>query len=205
MAIGTTAAILGGAALVGGSAALASRSADKAADKQARAAREATQAQKDAGELIRQDLAPFRDIGVNALDQLSGLVTDPNQQKQFIQENPFFDALAGRATETILQNKAAVGRAGSGSTSEALQKSLVLLGSDLLNQRVAQTQGLVDIGQAASAQQVKQTQATASNVGNLALQAGNVAAQEVATQGNIFQQGLGQLGGLAGFGSPVKL
>lgn len=198
MAIGTTAAILGGtAALVGGSA-LASRSANKAANKQVAASKEAAQVQKEAGEQIRADLSPFREAGAKALPQLTGLVTDTRQQRKFIEKNPFFDALAGRATETVLQNAAAQGRVGTGGTAEALQKSLVLLGSDLLNQRITQSQNLAVLGQSAAAQQAQNTQATANQIGELALQRGNIGANEIATQGNIFQGAIGNLGQSAG-------
>ena len=189
MAVGTTAAIVGGAAALGGGI-LASRSADKAADKQIAAADRATQVQQDAAEQIRSDLQPFREVGEGALGQLSGLVTDPNQQRKFIQDNPSFNALAEQSQRGILQNAAARGKAGSGGTAEALQNSLVLLGSDLLNQRISQTQNLAGLGQSAAAQQAQQTQASAGAIGELALQRGNVAAQEVVQQGNAMQQGL---------------
>ena len=197
MAIGTTAAIVGGVSAIGGGL-LASQSADKAADKQIEAADRATQIQQDAADLVRSDLQPFREAGEGALSQLSGLVTDPNQQKKFIENNPFFEALAGKAQQGIMQNAAARGKVGSGGTAEALQNSLVLLGSDLLNQRVAQTQNLAGLGQSAAAQQAQQTQASAGAIGEIALQRGNVAAQEVVQQGNILQSGLGGLGNLAG-------
>ena len=200
MAIGTTAAIVGGtlAAATVGSSIVQSRAADKQADKQAAATREAQQAQIEAGQEIREDLRPFKEAGLKGLEQLQGLVTDPQEQIRFINENPFIQSLAQRSTETLLQNQAAQGRVGTGDTAEALQKSLVLLGSDLLNQRITQSQNLAGLGQSAAAQQAQQSQVTAGNVGNLALQRGNIAAKEIgAANTQAFQSGVSGLSNLA--------
>ena len=115
---------------------------------------------KEAEERARADLQPFAGAGREAMVGLqeglagsSRLVSDPNAQRQFIQDNPFFDALAERSTRTLFQNQAARGKLGSGQTAEALQNSILLLGSDLLNQNLQQRaqvnkqfQGLVNTG-----------------------------------------------------------
>lgn len=74
MAISTAAAILGGAALgIGGSIIGSEKAADSAksaANTQAASADAATQVQWDMYNQSREDYAPFRDVGLNALPQL---------------------------------------------------------------------------------------------------------------------------------------
>lgn len=70
MAIGTAAAIIGGAAISGIAGASASRSAGRA---QQRAADQATAEQRRQYDLSRQDLAPYRQVGTQAINQLGSL------------------------------------------------------------------------------------------------------------------------------------
>lgn len=179
------------------------RAANKAADAQRDASAGAIEFARESRDLAREDLQPFRDVGADVTSQLSGLVSDPVQQKKFISDNPFFDALAGRATETILQNQAARGRVGTGSTAEALQKSMVLLGSDLLNQRVGQMQNLAGLGQASAAGQAQATQQTSQQVGGLMQDIGNASAAGQMAKANAvtgtmasMEQRAGQTAGL---------
>lgn len=123
----------------------------------------------------RADLQPFAEAGKKAiggleegLAGLSRLVTDPQAQKEFITDNVFFDALAERSTETLFANQAARGKVGSGGTAEALQKSILLLGSDLLNQNITQRQNvntqfqnLVGLGKGAATTQADITRGAA--------------------------------------------
>jgi len=108
---------------------------------------EALAANKAGLEQSRADLQPFSDAGKEAISGLqaglaglSDLVTNPKAQADFITNNPFFDSLATRAKNDLFANQAAKGKVGSGGTAEALQNSLLLLGSDLINQNVTQRQ-----------------------------------------------------------------
>ncbi len=191
---------------------------DQAADKQSKAATQAAQIQADAttkaAELSRQttqdviasqeqaaatarsDLQPFRDAGAAQLPNLNtdlqgirGLVTDLNQQASFVQDNPFFKALADDAQRRIFNNQAAKGKVGSGGTAEALQNSIMLLGNDLVNQNVSQRQGVLSsglniasLGSNAAAGQANITQGAATNAGNTAI-SGNRSITDLLTQG----------------------
>ena len=102
----------------------------------------------------RGDLQPFTDAGVAALpgiqENLQGiqsLVTDPTAQTDFIQNNPFFDALADDAQRRIFNQGSATGKRFAGGTAEALQNSIMLLGPELLNQNISQRSNLVTQGQ----------------------------------------------------------
>ena len=107
---------------------------------------------REAGEVAVAGVEPFAEAGREALPDLISLVTDPEAQRRFIEENPFFTALAERSTRTLLQNQAAKGKVGSGETAEALQTSLVLLGSDLLSRSISQRQDLARLGFAGAQQ-----------------------------------------------------
>lgn len=148
--------------------------ADQASAIQGEAKTQALDLSGKATAQARADMQPFADAGKEAigglqtgLTSLQDLVTNPNTQAEFITNNPFFDALATRAKTDLFNNQAAKGKTGSGGTAEALQNSLVLLGSDLLNQNVTQRQNtntqyqnLVNTGLSASG-----TQANATNSG----------------------------------------
>lgn len=171
----------------GGDAADAST---QAASVQAQATREATAFQKEALATTRADLQPFRKAGEAQLpglakdvSSLSSLTNDPNQQKSFIENNPFFKLLADDAQSRLFANQAAKGKVGSGETAKALQNSLLLLGQDLLNQDVNrknialnQRFNLTTLGENAAARQGTATQATAANIGNLATEGANATA-----------------------------
>jgi len=188
---------IGGVAdIVGG--ATQSRAANKAADRQVEAGEAAIEFAKESRDIAREDLSPFRETGVTALGQLEGLVTDPQKQKEFISDNPFFQALQQQTTENVLGAQAARGKLGSGGTSKALQNALVLLGSDLLGQKVGQLQNLAGLGQAAATGQAQVSQQTAQQVGETRLQQGNAASAGQIAKGDItsglFQQGAGAIG-----------
>lgn len=176
-------------------------SANQAAAMQEAAKKEALGVSTAATTQSRADFQPYAAAGTTALTDLQGglsglnnLITNPNAQKDYVTNNPFFESMAGRAKSDLFNNAAARGKVGSGSTAEALQNSLLLLGSDLVNQNVSQRgnlntqyQGLVNTGLNAAGQQSGVTQAganretgiitgTAQNVGDLRVQSGNAQA-----------------------------
>lgn len=73
-----------------------------------------------------------------AQNRLNQLLTDPSAQASFIQDNPFYQQMAGDTTNRLMSNAAAQGKAGSGGTAAALQDRLVGMGSDLLNREISQ-------------------------------------------------------------------
>ena len=95
---------------------------------------------------IRSDFAPFLKAGQVSAQELERLVNDPNAQKEFITNNPFFKALADDAEERLLSNQAAKGRVGSGSTQAALQTELLKLGNQLLDTSINQRLNTANLG-----------------------------------------------------------
>lgn len=171
----------------------AASAARQAAGVQSRAAGQAITSQEEGRDIARADLAPFRQAGEDVLPGLSGLITDPSQQLSFIQDNPFFQSLADEATNRLFANQAASGKVGSGETAEALQNSLLLLGTDLLNQNIGQRQNLANLGANAASGQANITQGSAANIGNLITGRGNVEAAGIVGGANAISQGRGDL------------
>lgn len=154
----------------------------KAASRQVEAGESAIREQRAARKQARSDLEPFREVGETDLSGLGALVTDPEAQKSFIQDNPFFEALATRSQEGILSGAAASGKAFAGGTAEALQTSLLTLGSDLLNQNISQRLNLANLGQSSAAGQANISTGTAANVGNLLVEQGEAQASGILGQ-----------------------
>jgi len=125
----------------------------------------------------RADLDPFAQAGAGTLDSLTALINDPNAQSDFITNNPFFEALADDAQRRIFGSAAATGKMKSGGTAEALQNSLLLLGTDLVNNNVTQQMNLANMGLTAAG-----GQANVSTVGgvNIADLMGDMASAEAA-------------------------
>lgn len=155
------------------------KAAKKAASAQSAAADRAIEEQTKARLQAREDLEPFREVGSTDLEGLGKLVTDPQSQLDFIQNNPFFEALAKKSSDTLLGNQAAKGKVGSGGTAEELQNSLLLLGTDLVNQNINQRQNLATLGSNAASQQASTTLNTSTNIGDLLTQQGNAKASGI--------------------------
>jgi len=180
----------------------AASAARKAAGAQAQSGRESIAFQKESRDLAREDLRPFKEVGQEALPGLSGMVQDPNKQLEFVQDNPFFEALAGKATDTLLANQAAKGKVGSGGTAEALQNSLLLLGTDLVNQNIGQRQNLANLGLGAATGQAGIAQQTGQSVGQTIQGIGNAQAAGIVGGSNAQQQAL--QGGLSFLGTMIQ-
>ena len=152
------------------------RAARNAADAQLQSTREAVDFQKESRDLARADLAPFVKLGTDNIQGLQDLITNPEAQLDFVQNNKFFQALRDDAQETIFSNQAAKGKVGSGSTAEALQNSFLLLGQDLVNNSINQRLNLTNIGQASAAGQAVVAQNTGATISDLITQGGNAQA-----------------------------
>lgn len=159
-----------------------SRGTERAAQIQAQSTKDVLAANKESELRSRADLAPFRQAGADVLPSLQmdlegirGLVTDPTKQQEFVQDNPFFKALADDAQRRLFNNQAARGKLGSGGTAEALQNSILLLGTDLVNQNVSQRQGVLNsnlniaqLGANAAAGQANVSQGASNTAANVA-------------------------------------
>ncbi len=120
--------------------------AKRVAGIQAAGAEEARTEVELARERALEGITPFAEVGRTDLLDLGQLVTDPERQKRFIEDNPFFEALAERAQTGLFQTQAAKGKLGSGETAEELQSRLLTIGSDLLARDISQRQSLASLG-----------------------------------------------------------
>lgn len=163
--MGIGAAVLGGAALY--SAHENSKASKRAARTQSNATQQGIAEQKRQYNQTRKDLAPYRQAGNRAINSVSDLINNPEAQKNYVLNNPFYNALAGQAQDRIFNNAAAKGKLGSGGTAEALQNSLLLLGDNLLNQHITQNMNLANTGESAAAQTATAGQQVANNITDL--------------------------------------
>lgn len=167
----------------------AAEASEAAVALQGQAGDRAIAAQERAREQARADLAPFRSFGAKQLGGLSSLITDPNAQRNFIENNPFFESLANDAQNRLFSNQAARGKIGSGGTAEALQNSLLLLGNNLLSQNIGQRFNAATLGANAAAGQATATQNVGSNIANIATGVGNAQAAGIIGASNARSQG----------------
>lgn len=165
------------------------KAAQQGSDAQVAYGNKAIDFQKESRDQARADLQPYSKVGADTLPGLASLVNDPNAQKSFIEDNPFFKALSDQATNTLFSNQAARGKVGSGGTAAALQNSLLLLGTDLLNQNITQKQNLVNAGQNAAAGQGAITQNASNAISDTYLGQGNSIAAGKIAGANAIQSG----------------
>jgi hypothetical protein len=74
------------------------------------------------------------------VSDLDRFINDPTQQLNYVQNNPFFSALANDAQNRLLNVQAARGKLGTGDTPAALQNQLMLMGNDLVQQLIGNRQ-----------------------------------------------------------------
>lgn len=144
------------------------------ADIQAQAGREAL------AELIRgkeegqQFLAPFEALGQQGLAG-AGILTDPQAQIDFLQQNPLFQLSLDEARRGTQQTAAAGGRLSAGDTLQQLSKNVLLSAQPLLGQQQQNITNLLGLGQGLATTQAN----TALGVGS---QAGGILTDIGATQ-----------------------
>lgn len=193
LSLGGLASDLTGLDLTGEGAAAAAGEAAKA---QLEGTKLAIEESKAAREQARADLSPFREAGAAALGGLTSLTTDPEAQKNFITQNPFFKALADDAQSRLFANQAAKGKVGSGETPKALQNSLLLLGNDLLQQTISNRFNLATLGSNAAAGQATATQNAGAQIADLTTQGANATAAGIIGAANAKTNAQNQLIGL---------
>lgn len=186
--------------------------ANKAAGQQIAALRQAQAQQQAMLAQANANVQPYMQAGGQAAAGLAPLVNDPNAQKAFIQNNPFYDALATRAKENLFSKAAASGKMYSGGTAEALQNSLLLLGNDLLNTSITQRQNLAGLGANTTNAYNSLAQTGTNNLSDLTTSIGNSAAAGTMGAYNATSDALsggittaGQLAGLIKQPDPNKI
>jgi hypothetical protein len=140
-------------------------------------------------------LDPFQGIGQQGLN-MSGFLTDPNQQLDFLQNNPIFQASLDNANGVTSRMSAAGGRLSSGDTLQSLSNNFLSTAYPMIQDQKNSIGNLLNYGMN-----------TASNQGNLltgqgAVLAGGIVGAENA-RGAGYQNIMdGVLNGAAHFFSP---
>ena len=189
--------------------------ATRAADIQAQATGQAVGEQRRQFEATQQNLAPFREAALPALQQqqaLLGLTGQEAQQEAIgaIQESPGQRFIRGRAQRNLLQNAAAVGGLGGGNIRSALVEQGAGFAQQDLGNQFQRLQALSGGGQQAATNIAGFGQQAASNIGNLQVARGQAQAQGVLQKqqadanlaGQLLQIGGGAAAGGAGVLGP---
>jgi hypothetical protein len=134
-------------------------------------------------EAIRSDFQPYLDAGKVTVEGLEKLINDPETQRDFILNNPFFDEFANQAERRLLANQAAKGRVAAGETSKELRNQLLEYGNQLLNTAISQRQVLVNTGMNAAASVGNAELVRANAVSGIEQAAGQSLSQLVQTAG----------------------
>jgi len=116
---------------------------------------------------IRSDFQPFIDAGQLSIENASALANDPEAQKQFILDNPFFDEIAQQAESRLTAGRAATGKFESGGTSLELRNQLLAVGNQLLDSSITQRLNIANLGVSAASQVANAEQNTANSISGI--------------------------------------
>jgi len=196
MAIGTTAALVGGSLLGGAMQARGARSAARAQT----AASEADIAyQTETRDLIRRDLQPFVQGGTRGqqayLSEL-GLGQAPAGYQGF-QESPGYQFALQQGTDAVQSGAAARGGLYSGAAMTGLNNYAQGMANQEYGNYLNRLQGIGANGQNAAGMQATAAQNSANAIGNSLQNTGNAQAAGAIAQGNAWNGAIGNvIGGL---------
>jgi len=169
---------------------IAGESSSDAADAQVSASRDATKAQLKMYEEGREDTAPWRKAGVNAL---STLVEKINAGPGDYTKSPGYDFRKSEGEKSIERSAAARGGILSGATAKALQRyGQDYATNDYQNflsnyyQSLTPYQSLAGIGQTTASQNASQGNQVASSIGQNITNAGNAEAAGYINTANAY-------------------
>jgi len=163
---------------------ITSDAASDATDAQAAATQSALQASREGSERGLEFLEPYSEIGLTGLDK-APFLTDPQQQFDFLQNNPLFQASLEAANTGTMNLAAARGRISAGDTLQQLSRNVLLSASPLIAQQKQSIGDLLNIGTGVSRSQANTAIGAGSDISNLIASGGaNQAAGDIA-QGNI--------------------
>ena len=132
---------------------------------------------------VRSDFQPYLDAGITNLEGVNELINNPETQRDFLLNNPFFDEFANQAERRLLANQAAQGRVGSGGTQLELRNRLLEFGNQLVDASVQQRLALVQGGLTASQFVGTAEQNVANQISQIESVTGQSLAQLIQTAG----------------------
>lgn len=167
----------------------AADAATDAAGVQAQASREALAELIKGKEEGQQFLAPFEVLGQQGLAQ-TDILTDPQAQFNFLQQNPLFDLALQNANQQTQQAAASQGRLSAGDTLQQLSNNVLLSAQPLIGQQQQNVSNLLGLGQNLATTQANTALGVGSQAGNILTDIGNVQAAGKVSSANAKQQGL---------------
>lgn len=206
MAISTGMALLGSAALGVGGAIYSGSQAVKAGETSAAAAERAGQITQGQYEQTRTDLAPWREIGEQALYQYADELripvpgaTGPSTFESGFETSPGYQFRLDEGQKAIERSASARGVLGSGGTQKALTRYAQGVASDEYGSYMNRLAGAAGIGQTATTQTAQFGAGAAGALGQAELQAGQARASGYLGQGQAAQQAISGIQGLGGY------
>lgn len=214
-------AVLGGISALGAGASI--YSANKSAKATERASNQATAISREQFERGIQEVAPFKQLGVNALPALEEAAIsgaspfsfrDPSQYLANYYNSPEYETLNAQATDQILRGRSATGGLRSGGANVDLAKIAPMIGIDALARTNSQdleqygvNQGAINdrfnrlfgiAGMGANVATGNQTAGAnfASQAGSNAIQAGRARAEAYANYGGAINSLAGDVGSI---------
>ena len=143
----------------------------------AQAATDAANVQNQYSEQASALLDPFAAMGQQGIN-MSGFLTDPNQQAEFLQSNPIFQAALDNANTSTMNMAAARGRISSGDTMQDLSSNFLGTAYPMIQDQKNSIGNLLNFGLN-----------TASNQGNLLVGQGATLAGGIVGSENARAQG----------------
>lgn len=202
----------GAAAVVGsvGGALISANAMGNAADTQAAATKGSIEEQRRQFDLQREDSAPYRTAGANALQQFQAGINTPTTAADVMQD-PGYKFGLDQGQQAIDRKVSAMG----GRVSGAAIKAAGRFGTNYAttgytaadqrrNDRLNRLAALAGIGQSATNASAAAGSAAASNIGNLMTGQGNAAAGAQVAQGNLWGNTANQLAALYGRGQQTQ-
>lgn len=192
----------GYAAVAAGTVAAGYMSSDAAGDAagaQAGAADAAAQLQHQQYLQSREDLAPWRQTGEQALRSLSSL-TGLEGEADFsaFERSPGYQFRLQQGEQALNRAASARGRLDSGATMQDLMNYGQGMASEEFGNYSNRLAALAGIGQSATSQTANLGASSVANQGNMLMQAGNARASGYEGQANAINQGFGNLASLYG-------
>lgn len=184
---------------IGGSllgAGLQSRQAGRATRAQEQAAQAGIEEQRRQFDLAREDFAPFRQTGTQAVNRLGQLV---GGDMEAFQESPDYQFRLAEGTRALDRSAASRGRLFSGGYGRDLTEFGQGLASTEFGNYFNRLMGLSQLGAGIAGQQAQLGQQTASNIGNLYGNIGQAQSQGALARGSIYGNLFNQMGQLGGW------
>ena len=171
--------------LAGTDRASRARDASKAAEsEQTEAIRLAQEELRRATGEAQGFLSPFGGVGQQGID-LAGFLTDPSQQRSFLESNPLFQLGLDNLNQQTNKSAASRSRLTAGDTLEQLTQNATLAGQPLIQDQKSSIIDLLNFGSGTSRAQANAALGLGSGISNLIQDQGNVSAAGIAGRNQI--------------------